>query len=53
MTDPAGLQQRAAAVVGGIRAGGLRMGDGTPFDPDRAPTFIEAGGTQGKLYLMP
>jgi NADPH2:quinone reductase len=56
VTDPAELQQRAAAVVGGIRAGWLRMGDGTPFDLDRASDAhraIEARGTKGKLYLMP
>jgi NADPH:quinone reductase len=54
VADPAELQRRAAAVVDAIRAGWLRMGDGTAYDLDRvsdAHRAIEGRGTQGKLYL--
>jgi NADPH2:quinone reductase len=56
VADPAELQRRAAAVVDAIRAGWLRMGDGTVYDLDRASDAhraIEGRGTQGKLHLTP
>jgi NADPH2:quinone reductase len=56
VADPTELQGRAAAVVDAIRAGWLRMGDGTAYDLDRvsdAHRAIEGRGTQGKLYLRP
>ncbi|WP_454619808.1 quinone oxidoreductase family protein [Bradyrhizobium cenepequi] len=56
VADPAELQRRAGAVVDAIRAGWLRMGDGTAYDLERvadAHRAIEGRGTQGKLYLRP
>jgi NADPH2:quinone reductase len=56
VAEPAELQRRAAAVVDAIRAGWLRMADGTAYDLDRASdahSAIEGRGTQGKLYLTP
>jgi hypothetical protein len=50
------MQRRAVVVVDAIRAGWLRMGDGTAYDLGRvadAHRAIEGRGTQGKLYLIP
>ena len=56
IADPAELQRRAAAVVDAVRAGWLRISDGTAYDLNRvadAHRAIEGRGTQGKLYLIP
>lgn len=56
IADPAELQRRAAAVVDAIRAGWLRIGDGTAYELNRvadAHRAIEGRSTQGKLYLTP
>lgn len=56
IADPAELQRRAAEVVQAIRAGWLRVGEGTPYDLGRAADThrdIEERGTRGKLYLTP
>lgn len=56
VADPAELQRRAAAVIGGIRAGWLRLEKGTAYDLGRAADAhrdIEGRGTKGKLYLTP
>ena len=54
--DPAELQRRAEAVIGGIRAGWLRIDQGKGYPLERAADAhrdIEGRGTQGKLYLEP
>lgn len=54
--DAAELQRRAAAVIDAIRAGWLRLDDGTAYPLDHvadAHRAIEGRRTHGKLYLTP
>lgn len=54
--EPAELQQRAAVVIDGIKAGWLNLGQGTAYalkDVAEAHRDIEGRKTQGKLYLVP
>lgn len=56
VADPAELRRRGAAVIDAIRAGWLRMGDGTAYGLGQAADAhrdIEGRRTQGKLYLTP
>jgi NADPH2:quinone reductase len=56
VADTSELRQRAAAVISGIEAGWLRIGDGAAYDLVRAADAhrdIESRRTQGKLYLTP
>ncbi len=56
VADPAELQRRAASVIDAIRAGWLRVGDGTAYDLGSAADAhrdIEGRSTQGKLHLKP
>lgn len=54
--DQAEFRRRATAVLEGISAGWLRVGDATAYDLGRvadAHRDIEGRGTRGKLYLTP
>jgi NADPH2:quinone reductase len=54
--DAPELQRRAAMVIDAVRAGWLRMSEGTAYALDRAADAhraIERRGTRGKLYLTP
>ncbi|MBO1073235.1 quinone oxidoreductase family protein [Roseomonas marmotae] len=56
VADPAELQRRAAVVVEAIRAGWLRIPEGTAYDLGQASDAhrdIEGRGVKGKLYLTP
>lgn len=56
VADAAELQRRTADVIEAVRAGWLRMGDGTAYHLARAAEAhrdIEGRGTKGKLYLTP
>jgi NADPH2:quinone reductase len=54
--DSAELQRRAGIVIDAIRAGWLRVGEGTAYELERvadAHRAIEERHTRGKLYLTP
>jgi NADPH:quinone reductase len=56
ISDPAEFRRRAAAVIGGIQEGWLRLGEAVAYDLGRAADAhgdLQGRGTQGKLYLTP